>query len=166
MKAKRFLFLFIFAALWAAWAQADVIPGRWDKVDALAEQSPVVVILKQGDRIEGSLLASTADAVTIQVEPGRQLTLEKQSILKVTSAEKRPDSTRNGTLIGAGVGFGIGFGALVAFEKSETASGFELAEENLNLAILGGLVGCAIGAAAGWAIDKSHTAEEVLYRAP
>lgn len=80
-------------------------------------------------------------------------------------AERVPDSTRNGTLIGTGVGFGIGFGTMVAVEKSVTASGFELAEENLSLAILGGLIGAGAGAVSGWAIDRHGPTHEVLYKA-
>lgn len=155
------LHLFCFTGL-----QADVIPGRWEKVDALPSGSPIIVILKQGDRMEGLLQASTADSISLEIGTNRNMRLEKRSILKVLSADKTDDSTRNGTLIGAGIGFGAGFATMVAVEKSKTASGFELAEENLGLAVVGGLVGSAVGAVTGWAIDKNHSDNEVLYRAP
>lgn len=165
MQAKRILALAVLAMFCFTSAQANVIPGRWDKVDALAVQSPVIVILKPGDRIAGSFKSKTEQSITLEVDSGRELILAKESILKVISGEERRDSNRNGTLIGAGVGFGAGFAALAAVEKSKTASGFELSEDSLGFAILGGLVGSAIGAAVGWAIDNHHSGAEVLYRA-
>ena len=168
MKAERFIALVVLQIFWVSSVQAAVIPGRWERVDGLADQSPVIVILKHGDRIEGRLEAKTGEAITLQVDRRGELTLEKQAIRKVTIPETRPDSTRNGTLIGAGVGFGVGFGALLALEKSTTVKvgGFEIEENNLGAAVLGGLAGGAIGALAGWAIDKNHSSEEVVYRAP
>lgn len=169
MKAERFIALVVLQIFWITSAQAGVIPGRWEKVDGLADQSPVIVTLKQGERIEGRINAKTPESITLLVDRRGELILQKQAIRTVTSLEKRPDSTRNGALIGAGIGFGIGFGALLAAEKSTTLriGGLEIGEENdLGAAVLGGLAGSAIGAVAGWAIDKKQTAEEVLYRAP
>ena len=34
-------------------ARAQVIPGRWEKVEALTLGPPITVELKNGDRIEG-----------------------------------------------------------------------------------------------------------------
>ncbi len=162
MKATQFLA--VLAALLATSLQAGVIPGRWDKVDSLDLPVDVIVLLQEGKRVEGSLTAQTVESLLIQTRRD-SLTLQKRTIRRVMKAERIPDSTRNGTLIGTGVGFGIGFGTMVAVEKSVTASGFELAEENLSLAILGGLVGAGAGAVSGWAIDRHQPTHEVLYKA-
>ena len=163
MKATQFLPLL--AALLATSLQAGVIPGRWDKVDSLDLPVDVIVLLKEGKRVEGSLTVRTEESLLIQTSRRDTLTLQRRTIRRVMKAERTPDSTRNGTLIGTGVGFGIGFGTMVAVEKSVTASSFELAEENLSLAILGGLIGAGVGAVSGWAIDRHEPTHEVLYKA-
>ena len=163
MKAAQFLT--VLTAVLMTSLQAGVVPGRWDKIDNLTLPVDVIVILKEGERVEGSLTEKTVESLLIQTSSAYSQTLQRSRIRRVMKAERAPDSNRNGTLIGSGVGFGIGFGTTVALEKSATASGFELAEENLSLAILGGLIGAGAGAVTGWAIDRYEPSHEVLYKA-
>ncbi len=162
MKTAQFLPLL--TAVLITSLQAGVVPGRWDKVDNLALPVDVIVMLKEGERVEGSLTNRTVESLLIQTSSAYSQTVQRGMVRRVMKAERVPDSTRNGTFIGSGVGFGIGFGTTVALERSVTASGFRLAEENLSLAILGGLIGAGAGAVTGWAIDHYEPSHETLYK--
>ena len=163
MKAARFLP--VLAALLPLSLQGGVIPGRWDKVESLDLPVEVIVILEQGRRVEGSLSERTDKELVIETSRTDPFILKRSAIRRVLRARTVSDSTRDGTLLGTGLGFGIGFGTTVALEKAATASGFELAEENLTFAILGGLIGAGAGAAMGWAADRYRQTHEVLYTA-
>lgn len=155
--------LFVFwALLLMGWA--GVIPGRWEKVDSLASGTEVIVVLESGETIEGTYLKSDEGSVHLGTSPVIERTFPKTSISRVVSRQKVDDRLRNGTLIGAGLGFGAGFLALVAYNKSETASGSIWGGES-NASYLGaGLVGAGVGAAAGAVIDKLHKTPEEFYR--
>ena len=43
----------IFVALLAVPAQAQIIPGRWEKVETIKSGPPITVELKNGDQLEG-----------------------------------------------------------------------------------------------------------------
>jgi len=143
---------------------AAVIPGRWDKVAALAQGTAVVVRLDSGDRLAVDFEELTIVELKVRDESGARLSFPKPAVAEVFVESQDPNT--NGTLIGTAVGFGTGFGATVAFEKSVTASGFRLEEENLSLAILGGLIGAGAGALTGWALDRSTKEKDILYAAP
>lgn len=142
---------------------AGVVPGRWDKVAVLPEGEPIIVRLASGERLEVEFADVDDQQLRVTSESGAL----RFPIDHVTEVSREvADSTTNGTLIGTAAGFGIGFGATVAFEQSVTASGFRLEEENLGLAILGGLIGAGAGAVTGWAVDRSTKEKDVLYLAP
>lgn len=143
---------------------ADVVPGRWDKVEELEVGSQIIVFLQQGDRLECELLEVTGEYLVVLTEGERDLKLRKQTIEKITRPQGIKDSTGNGTWIGAGIGFGVGFGGMVAWEKSKTASGYRLAEENLGWALAGGAIGAVGGALIGRAIDAGNETYEVVYK--
>ena len=161
------------ACLWALLAGllaasallADVVPGRWEKVAKLSQGETVIVTLKTDDRIEGRFQGLSEVALAIRTDPAEERIFRKEDIAMVLSGQAVEDSTLNGSLIGAAAGFGAGFLAVVAWEKSVTASGYRLAEENLAVALLGGGLGAGVGALVGYLMDKSHKAHEVLYEA-
>lgn len=144
---------------------AAVIPGRWEKVQTLEAGSEIIVSLQQGDRFKCLLKEVADEHLVVTREDQSELRLLRPAIRKVTSAEAIDDSTRSGTLIGLGVGFGVGFVTTVAFERSKTASGYSLADENLGWALLGGAIGAAGGALVGRALDAGKKNYEVLYEA-
>jgi hypothetical protein len=146
--------------------EAGAVPGRWEKVEALDAGSRVIIFLQQGDRLECSLQGITERSLLVETSEQSEKEIPKPTIKKITGAQAIEDSKRNGTLLGAGIGFGVGFAGMVAWEKAVTASGYELAEENLSLAILGGGVGLAAGALIGRAFDGVTKSYELLYKAP
>jgi hypothetical protein len=143
---------------------AGVVPGHWDKVETLERGSQIIVFLQQGDRLECALRDHTEEYLVVVTEEGRDLKLPKKTIEKITGPQVIEDSKSDGTWIGAGIGFGVGFGGMVAWEKSKTASGYSLAEENLGWALAGGAIGAVGGALIGRAIDAGNETYEVVYK--
>ncbi len=134
--------------------QAQVIPGRWEKVSALQVASPITVELKDGDRIKGHYEDLSATDVMLVTHFSRAV-IPKEDIEAITTQPE--DSLSNGTLIGAGVGAGL-MGVWAAAASSD-------------LSALGAVwmltTGLAIGAglgAVGDAIEKPEPI--VLYEAP
>jgi hypothetical protein len=164
MKARVFAY-FALIAITTSWLNAGVVPGRWEKLEALETGSKIIVFLRPGDRLECTLQENTEEYLVVSTEEERDLKLPKDTIEKITGPRVIEDSTGNGTWIGAGIGFGVGFASMVAWEKSKTASGYSLAEENLGWALLGGTIGALGGALVGRAIDAGTKSYEVLYSA-
>ena len=124
--------------------------------------------LKPGDRIwvtdakgrevEGRIERVWADALTVETEPPSTFPARDVSLIR----EARPDSLRNGTLIGLGVGGGLAaawcLGAATSHSPSVSA-GAECAE---GLIVFGGL-----GTLLGLVIDAAVPGKGlVVYRAP
>ena len=47
-------------------AQAQVIPGRWEKIEALGVGPPIIVDLKSGDRLEGKFAALSPSELSLR----------------------------------------------------------------------------------------------------
>ncbi len=140
---------------------ADVIPGRWEKVEVQKQGTELALILQSGEPVYGLLKEVTHDTVIVIEEDGGQRSVTKSSIHLVETT--RIDSTRNGTLIGLAIGGVVGSvsGALFAgaFSDNPTASDY------LQGALICGAIGAGIGAAIGYKFDKDadHKMAEVLY---
>ena len=145
-------------------AHAQVISGRWDRVDALTRGSPITVTVASGDRAEYMFVTSSTELLTVINDNGRELRIAKADVRTVERTVR--DRLRNGTLTGAGVGFGAGFFALAAFNNKQTASGPIWDRESVGYYVVAGLIGAGIGALTGAAIDASHKTTEVLYFRP
>ena len=146
----------ILVILLAVPAQAQVIPGRWEKIDVLSFETPITVDLKNGDRIKGQFEGLSPSELSLRTHSA-QAAIPRAEVGRIMMYEN--DSRVNGTLFGAGVGAGIGVaiviiaGSGVQSEFGETASGFAL-------------LGAGIGALGGWGIDATSRKEIVLYQAP
>jgi len=144
---------------------AAVVPGRWEKVEALERGSAIIIYQQGGVRLECTFQGITEEHL-ITLVPGQPETrLPKTAIQRITGVQPVQDSRRNGTLIGAGIGFGLGFAGVVLVEKSKTASGYSFSGENVGYALGGGLVGWAVGAVLGNIIDGRKNAPDILYQA-
>ena len=86
--------------------QAQVIPGRWEKVEAQKQGTELTLILHSGEQIYGLLEEVTTDTVIVIEEGGGQRSVTKVSIHRIETT--RIDSTRNGTLIGLAIGGAAG----------------------------------------------------------
>ncbi len=141
--------------------QAQVIPGRWEKVEAQKQGTELTLILHSGEQVYGLLEEVTHDTVIVIEEGGGQRSITKFSIHRVETT--RIDSTRNGTWIGLAVGGAVGSisGALFAGGFAD----FPAAGDYLGGALLCGGIGAGIGAAIGYKVDKDadHIMAEVLY---
>lgn len=137
---------------------AGVIPGRWEKVDALPPGAHVVLILKAGDeRILGSFERSDGESLTLRDETNAHRRVSKSSVSKVLDPSLF-DSKWNGLLIGGAIG--VGAGALLgpAVWGGENQS-FTNADASLIYAILGVFTGGFIGLL----LDERRDNPVVLY---
>ncbi len=141
--------------------QAQVVPGRWEKVEAQKQGTELALILHSGEQVYGLLEEVTTDTVIVIEESGGQRPVTKVSIHRVETT--RIDSTRNGTLLGLAIGGAAGSisGAFFATALSETPT----ASEYLGGALICGAIGAGIGAAIGYKVDKEadHKGPEILY---
>ena len=140
---------------------ADVIPGRWEKVEAQKQGTELTLILHSGEHVYGLLKEVTTDTVIVIEEGGGQRSITKLSVHRVDTTQI--DSTRNGTLIGLAIGGAAGSisGALFISGFSD----FPTASEYLGAALFCGAIGAGIGAAIGYKVDKEadHKVPEILY---
>ena len=136
-------------------AQAQVIPGRWEKVEALSTPT-IIAELKNGNRIEGKFDGLFPSELSL-ITHAAQAKIPRADIERITT--RGPDSLANGTLIAAGAGAGLGLAGIVAAggwggeDFGAYASGFSL-------------IGAGIGALVGLGIDAIDRKEVVLYQAP
>jgi hypothetical protein len=142
--------------LLASTIQAQVIPGRWEMVDALKTGMPIIVTLKAGDRIECSLDSTSPNDLTVSDREGIQRELPKAGILKIVSAEKYNDPVWDKPVYGLGVGFGLG--ALIGVAGASYSGYKELITTN-------GLWGAGIGGAIGYIAERNHRGNKVLFKA-
>ncbi len=139
--------------------QAQVIPGRWEKVSALAVSSPITVELKDGDRIKGHYEGLSATDVMVVSHFSRAV-IPKEGIETITIRPE--DGVGDGAGIGAGVGFGIGAGIALGLILKHGGG-----EGALGALLLLGGVGAGVGAGLGAAGDAAtRPLEIVLYEAP
>lgn len=141
-------------------------------LEALRQQlgpgDEVSIVQATGDSVKGRVLRVgdsdldiRTDAARIAGEKHRQLNLTIP-LSAIQSLERRPDSARNGTLIGMGVGAGVSVGlfihayAIDANEMDEWAAGY----------VLAGCLFTGIGGLVGWAIDVAHSKPHLIYDAP
>ncbi len=134
---------------------AQVVPGRWEKVEALQPGKELIVTLKAGNRLEYALKELGADDVTVVTSTGRELKMAKSDVEEIETLVE--DGIRDGVLIGAAVGFA---GPVIV----TLASGVDRTEVPLGFAI--GVIGAGVGAAVGYLLDKKRKGTEVLYQAP
>jgi len=144
---------------------AQVLPGRWEKVDALAAGIPLIIKMNSGDRVEGKFQSADFDGILLTSLDGREVRLPKSGIRSIETTVKVSDRLRNGIWIGAGAGALAGMIAMLAYARSVTASGSIWGEDTTGYLVGSALVGAGAGALAGAAVDASIKSNEVIYRA-
>jgi len=112
MKARRIRTSFAMVALTAVSLNAGVIPGRWEKVQALQEGYAVVVKLESGEGIKASYAGFTEEGLLLKRDSGEELEIPKAAVVTVTSQQRiSNDGLGNGAIIGAAVGGGFALSA-------------------------------------------------------
>jgi hypothetical protein len=158
--------LIIMILMAAAAARAEVIPGRWEKVEALAPGTAVIVMIQGGERLETSFGSISPDEIIFKEPSGTERRLPRIAIQKIESAAIVRDRLRNGALWGLAAGAAAGILGVVAFGESVTEGPVDWGGEDGPGYLVGGaLVGGGIGAALGAIIDASVKHREVLYKA-
>jgi hypothetical protein len=135
--------------------EAQVIPGRWEKLDATVVGAEIIVRL-QSVTIEGTFQRSTPDEIIVVTGAGA-MHLAKVDIREITTTQAHGDSLRNGALLGGGIGLGV---ALSLLAVAASGDGYVLKSAKW----AGPLVGFGAGLGAGVAIDAGRKQREVLYR--
>lgn len=145
-------------------ALAEVVPGHWEKVEALAEGSELRVIPFGQEAVFCRFQGFEADMLVVTDGSGVYLRIPRGAVDRIETAEAVRDSRRNGALIGAGAGFAAGFIGMAAFNANETASGPIWDGEAIGYYVSAGILGMGVGAAAGYAIDAAVENQEILYQ--
>ncbi len=154
--ANRFTTTIGIALLGGSLLSAGVIPGRWEKVQALNPGAPIVVRLQAGDRLAGLFKELSAEELTITRYEGGEMKFPKSSIAAIQGSERVADTRVDGTLIGLGIGAGsyLGLHAALCCAPDE-------AHDAAAALFFGG-----IGALVGFIADYNVKGPEILYREP
>ena len=100
--------ILILVTIAASSLQAAVIPGRWEKVQALEEGYAIKVKLESGEGIKASYSGFTEEGLLLKKDSGEELEIPKSAVVTVTSQERvSNDGLGNGAIIGAAVGGGF-----------------------------------------------------------
>jgi hypothetical protein len=140
-----------------SWLSAGVVPGRWEKVEALMEGQAVTVKLESGEEIKAMYKDLTEVSILLDRGGEEELEIPKSAIVTVISQKRIcDDSLGNGAIIGAAVGGGF---ALIA--------GFSLAggDDTGYVAAIAALY-AAMGMGVGAGVDSIVKGHEVYYQAP
>ena len=132
--------------------RAQGVPGRWEKVEALAAGPQITVELKNGDRIEGQFEGFSPSELLLRTGSAQAM-IPRADIDRITTREA--DRLGNGVLIGAAIGGGIMAGITLPYADF-TRSG----------RMIFALAGAGVGALSGAGIDSIAKKEVVLYQAP
>jgi hypothetical protein len=157
MNSRIVLVLAGVVLLVTSFGYSDVIPGRWEKVDSLQAGSNVVVELVSGDRVEGELLSSAADALTIR-DNGAARVIPKEAVSRVLVARR---TGKHGALYGAAIGAGAGVATGLAVSSQFDETFFARADL---MGLTCGAIGALTGAVIGNAAMKSDEREVVFRR--
>ncbi len=108
MEGKVFLSLFATMIPLVTLLQGGAIPGRWEKVEALAVRQPIVVALKSGERIEGLFRGFTSEDILLAMATGNELKIARSNVQRISRREEDGDGNLNGTLLGLAAGLTLG----------------------------------------------------------
>ena len=139
---------------------AQVIPGRWEKVDALEQGAEIVITMKSGERVKGTFQQHDAETLFVAEVNGSERPIPEREVAKVVRPLVEGDSSWDGAAIGAAIGYGGGWAGLAAMKSGGGDWAWSDAFEMF------GPIGAGVGALVGYLVDKSHKGTEVLYQAP
>lgn len=137
--------------------RAAMIPGSWERVEALRPGSPLVVTLKNRDRREGAFKALRPGVLSLTDPAGVEFDVPRSEIGKIET-QRKGDGLANGALIGAGIGLGA---ALAILAVAGSGDGYVLPSAKWGAPLLLSSVGGLTGAL----IDRAQKSQ-VIYLAP
>jgi len=157
MNARAAIVVLILLMTTTAPLQAAVIPGRWEKVEALEEGFPIVVMMEGWERIKGAFHGLGEESLLLMKDNGKELDLPKADVKKVESRDRtNNDSLINGPMWGAIVGGGI------------SALGMAASNDDLPSDEVIGVIALSAGLGAGLGLvgDALIKTPDVFYEAP
>jgi len=144
---------------------ADVIPGRWEKVEAQAPGTGLTVVMKSGDRFDCTFEEVQMDTLVVETGAGERR-VPKVDIQRLETSEPVRDPAKDGTLKGAAIGAiagGVFFGIVGGGIRGPRDGAGRAIARALVIGAVGAGIGAGGGAALGFAVDYWHKAPEVLY---
>ncbi len=142
--------------------RAEVIPGRWEKLEQQRQNLPLIITLRSGERLKATYQGTTLDALLLRPFGGGETQIPKTDVLRIETVVG--DGVGDGVLWGAGIAFGVvALGAVISCAGGGPCEGSEGAAGQV---AVGGPPAAAIGALLGLVIDGVHKKREVLYQAP
>jgi hypothetical protein len=156
MGIRRFTILIGLALSTTTSLNAGIVPGRWERVEALEEGYAITVKLDSGERFKASYLGFTDNTIILKRDSGEGLEVPKAAVIKVTSqSRKSNDGLRNGAIIGAVAGGAVGLIVPQVTEGDNNAGNVAL-----SIALF-----AAMGMGVGVGVDAMVKGREVLYQA-
>ena len=147
MKTQRFFNLTTLAMPATASLQAEVIPERWEKLDAQDRGTEILVALKNGERLKGSFLGSGCDELILVTGVGNEVKLAKSDVQEIV----KKDGTREGMLKGLGISICVALLGTAGFSQQM--------DMTFSAAFAAAAISGGIGALAGFFIDKGKKPE-------
>jgi small nuclear ribonucleoprotein (snRNP)-like protein len=138
--------------------KAQTMSSDWSRLTSAESGNKLVVKLKTGKSLEGTLNSVSDSSLTLKLKNSTQ-ELKREDIQSVHRVTRK--SAGKATLIGAGVGAGAG--ALVGAVGGGNDSSFD----KLDQAVTAGLtiIGAGVGAVGGYLIGRSGRKRELIYEA-
>jgi hypothetical protein len=133
---------------------ADIPLGRWNKVEAEKPGTGIVVTVRGGEQIQGSLKSLSADMLTVVTLDATERKIPKTAIEKIVTLEKRSGPLWNGALIVAAIPATLCIAAMAASHDTSST------------AVAVTLIWTGIGAGIGTGIDALVKGQVTLYKAP
>ncbi len=149
--------------------QAQVVPGRWEKVEAQKQGTVLTVIMKSGDRFDCTFEELQMDTLVVETGAGEQR-IPKVDVQRLETSELVSDPVKDGTVKGAVIG-AVALGVLGGFAGTQCSGSFcstdidDRIEGALLVGTVGAVIGAGVGAAIGYGVDKAanNKRPEVLY---
>ncbi len=126
---------------------AEVIPGRWEKVEAQAPGTGLTVIMKSGDMLDCADKELQMDSLVVETDAGERR-IPKVAIQRLETSVLVPDPVKDGTLKGAVIG-AVVLGVLggLACDPNDFLC------DRLTGVAVGAVIGAVAGAAIGFTVD-------------
>ena len=134
---------------------AGVLPGSWQRVESLKRASPIIVTVRNGERLEGAFKAVAPGDLTLTDSSGREFSVPKREIDTIVSTAQGHGG--NAARIGAGAGFIAGLAVLAIGGSREAPVRPSNEEPPLVLSALGSRVGVLV--------DRSDKRHRLIYLA-
>jgi hypothetical protein len=136
---------------------AEMVRGRWQKVDIMPAGTPITVTTNPGEQVSCIFFSSDRDTILVVETSGTQRRILK-SIIQSIVAEKYDDRLRNGSIWGLSAG--LTFAALLATVPRDMSQRGRVSAGVFG-GVLFGLAGMGLGALADYHIQG----RELIYQA-